>query len=116
MVIDPRYQLADLFAVAAMKHRIIRRKIRLFHVPWRIQTAEAYPDILPWLLGVGKIMDRGIGIAQEGVPRLKLVPLVTANERPLPANDIVKQEVIADAGTPAIAGGTLLTASILHIE
>ena len=116
MIIDTSDQLADLFAVPSGKNRIIRSKICLLHISSRIQAAEPNPDILPWLLGIGKIMNCGIGIAEEGVSRLQLITLVATDERPFPANDIVEQKMIANARAPSITGGTLLTARILDIE
>ena len=58
-----------------------------------IQSAKAHPDILPGLDGVGAVVDGGVGVDQERIPRGKLVAPVPAHVDPLPADHMVKQEV-----------------------
>ena len=50
-------QAADLPAVPAPEDRFIRGKVGAGHAGGGVQAAEAYPDILPWLLTVGAVMD-----------------------------------------------------------
>src|SRR5699024_8210390 len=114
--VDTLHQGPDLPAVPAKKHRLLGGKIRLGHAVRRIHTAEAHPNILPRLLCVGTVVDGRVGIDQEGIAGFQLIPLVPANVHPFSPDHMVQQEMVSYTGSPAVAGGTLLTTGVLYIQ